>query len=230
MNMLHIQVDAAKVPDVATEATPGYWRTVGRRLMRDKVAMAAALLILILIALALLGGLITPADPYKSSMLSRLKPIGTPNFPLGTDELGRDMLSRLMVGARLSLFMGITPVICAFVMGSIIGITAGYAGGATNSVIMRTIDVFYAFPSVLLAIALSGALGAGITNSLISLTVVFIPPIARVAESVTTPLATASLMARDFSVEMVETRSTACANSLHGTFRTLSLPAGMTRS
>jgi len=155
--------------------------------------MAAAAVIVILLLLAVLGAWITPADPYKSSMLSRLKPIGTPNFPLGTDELGRDMLSRLMVGARLSLFMGITPVICAFFCGSIIGITAGYAGGAINSVIMRTIDVFYAFPSVLLAIALSGALGAGITNSLISLTVVFIPPIARIAESVTTQIRT-----RDF--------------------------------
>ena len=76
----------------------------------------------------------------------------------------------------------------AIVLGSLIGITAGYAGGRVNSVMMRTIDVFYAFPSVLLAIALSGALGAGITNSLISLTIVFIPPIARVAESVTTQI------------------------------------------
>jgi peptide/nickel transport system permease protein len=119
-------------------------------------------------------------------MLSRLKPLGTPGHPLGTDELGRDMLSRLLTGARLSLFMGITPVLCAFAIGSALGILAGYAGGKINSVIMRTIDVFYAFPSVLLAIALSGALGAGIFNALLSLTIVFIPPIARVAESVTT--------------------------------------------
>jgi peptide/nickel transport system permease protein len=98
-----------------------------------------------------------------------------------------------MIGARLSLFMGITPVICAFVIGSGLGILAGYAGGAVNTVIMRTIDVFYAFPSVLLAIALSGALGAGITNALLSLTIVFVPPIARVAESVTTQVRT-----RDF--------------------------------
>ena len=193
MNMLNIAVDPAKVPAVAFERSPGYWQTVLRRLLRDKVAMVAAFVILLLVLLALFGGMITPADPYKSSMLSRLKPIGTPNFPLGTDELGRDMLSRLMVGARLSLFMGITPVVCAFIIGSVIGITAGYAGGYVNTVIMRTIDVFYAFPSVLLAIALSGALGAGITNSLISLTVVFIPPIARVAESVTTQIRT-----RDF--------------------------------
>ncbi len=168
------------------ERSPGYWQTVAQRLLRDKVAMGAALLILGLLALAILGPWLAPADPYQASMLKRLRPIGTEGHPLGTDELGRDLLSRLLVGARLSLFMGITPVVCAFVIGSCIGIVAGYAGGAVNTVIMRTIDVFYAFPSVLLAIALSGALGAGITNSLISLTVVFIPPIARVAESVTT--------------------------------------------
>lgn len=178
---------------LASDRSPGYWQTVRSRLMRDKVAMGAALVLLLLLLMAVLGAHITPADPYESSMLKRLKPIGFEGHPLGTDELGRDMLTRLMVGARLSLFMGITPVIFAFVLGSLIGITAGYAGGITNSVMMRTIDVFYAFPSVLLAIALSGALGAGITNSLISLTIVFIPPIARVAESVTT-----QIRSRDF--------------------------------
>jgi peptide/nickel transport system permease protein len=119
-------------------------------------------------------------------MLRRLRPIGTEGYPLGADELGRDMLSRLIYGARLSLLMGVTPVFIAFFIGSAIGITAGYVGGKINSALMRTIDVFYAFPSVLLAIALSGALGAGIFNGLLSLTIVFIPPIARIAESVTT--------------------------------------------
>ena len=177
----------------APERSPGYWQTVGWRFLRDRVAIVAALMILFLLVLAAFGPLLAPADPYGASMLSRLKPIGTPGHVLGTDELGRDMLSRLIVGTRLSLFLGITPVVCAFMVGATIGIVAGYAGGALNSVIMRTVDVFYAFPSVLLAIALSGALGAGITNSLISLTVVFIPPIARVAESVTTQIRT-----RDF--------------------------------
>jgi peptide/nickel transport system permease protein len=141
----------------------------------------------------MLGPWLAPADPYSASMLNRLKPIGTPGYVLGSDELGRDMLSRLIVGTRLSLFMGITPVLCAFAIGASLGILAGYAGGFINTAVMRTIDVFYAFPSVLLAIALSGALGAGVTNSLISLTVVFIPPIARVAESVTT-----QIRSRDF--------------------------------
>jgi peptide/nickel transport system permease protein len=191
--MLNATVPTPALPAVAFERSPGYWQTVARRLVRDKVAMGAAVVILGLLILAAFGPVLAPVDPYASSMLTRLKPIGFEGHPLGTDELGRDMLSRLMVGARLSLFMGITPVLCAFVIGSVIGIVAGYAGGVLNTVIMRTIDVFYAFPSVLLAIALSGALGAGITNSLISLTIVFIPPIARVAESVTT-----QIRARDF--------------------------------
>jgi len=164
----------------------GYWASAARRFTRDPVAMGAALVVLLLIALAVFGAWLAPHDPYQSSMLKRLKPIGTDGLLLGSDELGRDMLSRLIVGARLSLFIGITPVICAFGIGGAIGILAGYAGGLVNTAIMRTIDVFYAFPSVLLAIALSGVLGAGVVNSLISLTIVFIPQIARVAESVTT--------------------------------------------
>jgi peptide/nickel transport system permease protein len=192
-NPLNIAVDAGKVPALRPERSPGYWQTVARRFVRDPAALVAAAMILFLLLLVVLGPLLAPADPYAASMLNRLKPIGTPGYLLGSDELGRDMLSRLIVGARLSLFIGITPVVCAFCIGASIGIVAGYAGGTVNTLIMRTVDVFYAFPSVLLAIALSGALGAGITNSLISLTVVFIPPITRVAESVTT-----QIRSRDF--------------------------------
>ena len=191
--MLNIAVDPTKVPDVPFERSAGYWENVARRLMRDRVAMVAGAVILFLLILAVFGQWIAPYDPYDGSIMKRLKPIGFEGHPLGTDELGRDMMSRLIVGAKLSLFMGITPVIIAFVVGSGIGILAGYTGGWINSIIMRTIDIFYAFPSVLLAIALSGVLGAGITNSLISLTIVFIPPIARVAESVTT-----QIRSRDF--------------------------------
>ncbi len=186
--MLNVTVDPKKVPALVFERSAGYWETVLRRFVRDPVAVGAALVILLLFILAIFGQQLAPMDPYASSIMKRLKPIGFAGHPLGTDELGRDMLSRLIVGAKLSLFMGITPVVLAFVIGSIIGIVAGYAGGMINSLIMRTIDIFYAFPSVLLAIALSGVLGAGITNSLISLTIVFIPPIARVAESVTTQI------------------------------------------
>jgi len=175
---------AAKVQPI--EVSEGYWRGVLRRLSRDPVAIIAFGVILLLVLMAIFAPYVAPADPFKGSMLRRLRPIGTPGFPFGADELGRDMLSRLIFGARLSLFMGVTPVLMAFVIGSGLGIFAGFVGGRVNTVIMRTIDIFYAFPSVLLAVALSGALGAGLTNALVSLTIVFIPPIARVAESVTT--------------------------------------------
>jgi peptide/nickel transport system permease protein len=174
------------IPLAAVDKTRGYWGNVARRLSRDPVSMVCAA-ILILIAL---GAIFAPwlglADPYQGSMIRRLRHIGTPGYPLGTDELGRDMLSRLIHGGRLSLLIGLLPVVLAFVIGTTLGVIAGYAGGLVNQLIMRTIDVFYAFPSVLLAIAISGALGAGIVNSLVSLTIVFIPPIVRVSESVTT--------------------------------------------
>jgi len=171
-------------------ASPGYWAGVLRRLGREKVAIAAGVVILLIVLAAIFADFVAPADPTKTSMLRRLRPIGSPGYLLGADELGRDMLSRLIFGARLSLFMGVVPVFVAFVLGSIIGISAGFFGGRYNTLVMRTVDVFYAFPSVLLAIALSGALGAGIANSILSLTIVFIPPIARIAESVTTQVRT----------------------------------------
>lgn len=123
-------------------------------------------------------------------MVDRLLPMGSPGHPLGTDELGRDMLTRLMYGGRMSLLMGILPVAIAFAIGTTLGLMAGFFGGWVNALIMRTTDVFFAFPAVLLAIAISGALGPGLGNSMFALTLVFIPPIARIAESVTTRVRT----------------------------------------
>lgn len=166
--------------------SPGFWHGVVQRICRDPVALIALSIIVLLVAIAIFAPYLAPHDPTKANVIRRLRPIGTPGHWLGTDELGRDMLSRLIYGTRLSLIMGVVPVPIAFVIGSTIGIIAGYAGGLTNTLIMRAVDVFYAFPSVLLAVALSGALGSGLANAMVSLTVVFIPQIARIAESVTT--------------------------------------------
>ncbi|MDU6244713.1 MAG: ABC transporter permease, partial [Bradyrhizobium sp.] len=152
-----MSVSSNAMNDAALQAAPmsnarGYWATVGRRIVRDKVSMVCVAILLLILLSALLAPYLHLADPYQGSMIRRLRHIGTPNYPLGTDELGRDMLARLIYGGRLSLLIGISPVILAFGLGTMLGLVAGYVGGWVNTAIMRTIDVFYAFPSVLLAI------------------------------------------------------------------------------
>ncbi len=163
-----------------------YWSSVLRRLRGDPLTVAFALLILAVFGSALLAPWIAPFDPSAGSALRRLAPIGTQGHWLGTDELGRDMVSRLLHGGRVSLTLGVLPVLLALLIGGTLGIAAGFIGGHTNALIMRTMDVFYAFPSVLLAIGLSGVLGAGPRNLIVAVTAVLTPQIARVAESVTT--------------------------------------------
>jgi peptide/nickel transport system permease protein len=172
---------------VAVAVAPrGYWAGVRRRLGRDRVTLVCGGVLLLMLLAIIAAPLVTPHSPFQGSMLRRLKPIGFPGYPLGTDELGRDMLTRLVFGGRLSWLIGITPVAIGFCVGGLLGIVAGYVGGGVNMLIMRVTDVFYAFPSVLLAVAISGALGSGVSNAVLALTLVFIPPVIRVAESVTT--------------------------------------------
>lgn len=172
--------------DPAPGVSPGYWHGVARRLRRDKVSMSCLLVLGLIILAAIFAPVLTPYDPAIGSALRRLRPVGTPGHILGTDELGRDMLTRLLYGARLSLVMGITPVALAFLIGGSLGMLAGFVGGRTNAVIMRSADVIFAFPSILLAIAVAGILGAGMTNAIVALTIVLTPPIVRVAETTTT--------------------------------------------
>ena len=169
-------------------ASRSFWRSVCRRVARDPITMICLAILAAIALAAIFAPWISPHDVYKTSIIRRLLPPGSPNHILGTDELGRDMLTRLLYGGRLSLVTGLLPVVLATMVGGTLGVIAGYVGGRINMAIMRVIDIFYAFPSVLLAVAISGALGGGITNTIVSLTLVFIPPIARVAESVTTQI------------------------------------------
>jgi peptide/nickel transport system permease protein len=164
----------------------GYWASVFSRLRRDPITIVCAGIVMCIVLAAIFAPWVAPYDPYKTSMLKRLAPVGAPRFLLGTDELGRDMLTRLIYGGRVSMFTAIAPVFMALLIGGTLGIVAGFVGGHVNMIIMRIMDVFYAFPSILLAIAISGALGGGILNAVISLTLIFMPPICRVAETVTT--------------------------------------------
>lgn len=178
------------VPATIKPASRNYWVGVLRRIGREKLTVVCAVILLVIVLLAVLAPWLIGADPYKTSMIRRLLPIGSPGYLLGTDELGRDMIARLAYGGRMSLLIGVMPVLIAFVIGSVVGIFAGYAGGKVNMAIMRLLDIFYAFPSVLLAVAIAGALGQGITNSILALTLIFIPQLTRIAESVTTQVRT----------------------------------------
>lgn len=183
---ISLELPLSATAPAAAPISRSYWLVVWRQLWRDPMAMASTLVLLIIIGAAVFAPWLAPADPYKASMLRRLLPICSDGYLFGTDELGRDMLTRLMYGGRISLLMGVVPVLAAFGIGTSIGLIAGYVGGKVNMVIMRVLDVFYAFPSVLLAVAISGALGPGMSNSLLALTVIFVPQVVRVAESVTT--------------------------------------------
>jgi peptide/nickel transport system permease protein len=186
------------ISEAAEQAAPalkvrGYWASVGYRLRYDPVTMFFGFIVLLIVLAAIFAPLLAPFDPYKESIIGRLKPFGWKNHALGTDELGRDLVSRLLYGGRVSLLMGVVPVCIATVVGGSLGIIGGFAGKRVNTAIMRTMDVFYAFPSVLLAVAISGAMGGGIANGMIALSLVFIPAMCRVAET-----ATAQVKSLDF--------------------------------
>lgn len=165
--------------------TPKPGQRMWNRLKRDKVSLGAMVVLGLIVLMAIFAPWIS-SDPYAGSALARLKPIGTSGYWLGTDEIGRDMWSRLAHGGRLSLISGTLPVAVALLIGGSLGVVAGYSGGVTNTLIMRIMDVFYAFPAVLLAIAVCAVIGTGIASTLIALTIVFIPSIVRVTETVTT--------------------------------------------
>jgi peptide/nickel transport system permease protein len=166
----------------------GYWRNVWQRLRYDYVTLFFLVLIALIVLSAVFAPLIAPFDPDKASMAHRLKPLLFHNNILGTDEQGRDIFSRILYGGRTSLLMGIVPVTVATIVGGLFGVVAGYLGGPVGTLIMRGMDIFFAFPSVLLAVAISGSLGGGMVNQLITLTVVLTPPLCRVAETATSQI------------------------------------------
>jgi peptide/nickel transport system permease protein len=167
-------------------AGKGYWQRVWERLSADYFTLAVIGILLLLILMAVFAPLIATHDPQAASVLRRLKGVGFAGHWLGTDEVGRDLWTRMVYGSRYSLLAGTLPVGFALLIGGFLGILAGYRGGLVNSVIMRGMDVLYAFPSILLAVAICGMLGSGFGNTILALTITFIPPIVRISESVAT--------------------------------------------
>jgi peptide/nickel transport system permease protein len=154
-----------------------------RKLKSNRAAVGGTVVILVLVVAAVFAPLLAPYNPYTVTLETRLQPPGAAHF-LGTDELGRDILSRLLYGARVSLWVGIVTVALAGLIGVAGGLVAGYLGGYWDAVIMRLVDVFLAFPVIVLAIAIVAVRGPGLTNVLIALALVYWTTYARVARSV----------------------------------------------
>jgi peptide/nickel transport system permease protein len=154
-----------------------------RQLFRRRLVLAAAGLLGAIIVVALLAPWITPYDPQKMDIINRLKPPGSAHW-FGSDEFGRDVLARVMLGARLSLLVGFLVVIVATVLGSALGLVAGYVR-RLDGVLMRLTDALMAFPDILLAIAFMAALGASLFNVVLALGIVYTPRVARVVRAAT---------------------------------------------
>jgi peptide/nickel transport system permease protein len=156
---------------------------VWRRFSRDRMALLGACIIVVAILAAICAPLIAPHDPLHIEGAKRLARPGTPGYLLGADEAGRDILSRLIYGGRVSLVVALVPVAAAAAISILLGLAAGFFGGIVEHVIMRPLDVFFAFPRIILAIALAAALGSGMISVMLALMIGLIPYITRVAYS-----------------------------------------------
>lgn len=157
--------------------------TIWRGLRRDTFALIGGAIVVATLILALAAPLVAPHDPLKQDSKIRLSEIGTDGHWLGTDGNGRDILSRLIYGGRTALQIAIVPVVVAAAIGLAIGLAAGYFGGWIDTVLMRFADILFAFPAILLAIAIVAALGPSLLNAMMALAVVFIPAFARLVRA-----------------------------------------------
>lgn len=171
-------VDGAPAPNEARKLP----RWVGKSLKNKSVLIGGILSLLVLMA-ALLAPWLTPYDPYTMTMQDRLLGPLTHGHLIGTDEFGRDLLTRLLYGARASVMVGFLSVAIAFLIGVPVGLVSGYYGGWIDMIAMRIVDIVVSFPFLLLAIALVAALGPGISNVIIALALVFWTSYARIVRA-----------------------------------------------
>jgi len=146
--------------------------------LRQPAIAIGALVMLIFLLAALLAPLLAPYLPLEQNIVAGLKPPSAAHL-FGTDKLGRDIFSRILYGARISLFVGVAVVLMSGVVGTLLGVVAGYLGGWADEALMRITDIFFAFPALILAMAIAGALGPSLQNALIAISAVTWPVYAR---------------------------------------------------
>ncbi|MGR6966982.1 ABC transporter permease [Geodermatophilus sp. URMC 61] len=171
----------AGVPSTARPPRPRWQQTLAL-LARNPTAAIAATVLLLIVLMAVFDEAIAPTGPNEIAVEDRLQP-PSPAHPFGTDDLGRDILSRVVLGAAVSLRVGFLAVAFALVVGSLIGLLAGYYGRWVDDVLMRFMDVLFAFPAVLLAIAVLAVRGPGAGNTALAIGIVYIPVFARVTRA-----------------------------------------------
>lgn len=158
------------------------FRDALRRLFRNKLAIIGMVILGLFVFCALFAPWIAPYDPIAQDVTRRREPPSW-EHPFGMDEVGRDLLSRVIYGARVSLYVGVASVSLAIIAGTLIGAVSGYAGGWIDNVVMRIMDIMLAFPSLLLAIAIVAILGPGLLNMLYAIAFVSIPAYARIVRA-----------------------------------------------
>lgn len=151
----------------------------------NRLALLGLCILLLLVLVAIFAPLLSPHDPFEQNLANRLAPMGSDGHLLGTDSLGRDILSRLIYGSRITLYIVGLVALIAPVAGLFIGTVAGYLGGWTDIILMRFTDIFLAFPRLVLALAFVAALGAGIENAVLAIALTAWPPYARIARAET---------------------------------------------
>lgn len=158
----------------------GFWHTTLRRLMRHRIGRIGVVIVTVLVIMAVFGPILSPYDPNAIDFTNRFSP-PTLAHPMGTDDFGRDTFSRILYGARVSLMVGLIAVTIATVLGTTFGLVSGYTRRRwVDEVIMRSMDIIFAFPAILLAIAILAALGKGVTNAMIAIGLVYTPIFARI--------------------------------------------------
>ncbi|WP_404448819.1 ABC transporter permease [Sutcliffiella horikoshii] len=160
------------------------WKTFYKKLAKNKAAMAGAFIIIFVILMGIFAPLLATHDPDTTNVMNKLKPPSAENY-LGTDDLGRDIFSRLLFGARISLGIGFVSTILGAIVGVTLGIVSGYYGRWIDSLIMRICDVLLAFPGILLALAIVSVLGASTQNVIIAVAFYAVPSFARIVRGST---------------------------------------------